>query len=133
MVAIATTILWSCSVKKENAMTKNKVQDKTTGNNKVIITAPLVEKSFMKKNGVSTGRTEWYIERSVQDYFIKFCESKITREALEKHLKPKKNNLIQTLTLEVEFKEGSWDICDENYEQQSRIGNYVIIHRIIEH
>ena len=62
--------------------------------------------------------TDLYIERSVQDYFIKFCESKVSREELETHLSTK-NTEIKVATLEVEFLDGSWDICDGNFEQQS--------------
>lgn len=117
----------SCISQNVNTMKKNKV-DK---NGKAIITAPVVVKNFIKKNGQPTGIKEFYVRRSVQDYFIKFCESNISKEDLEKHLE-KSNDLIKTLTLEVEFEEGSWDICDGNYEQQSRIGKYIVIHRVID-
>lgn len=112
-------------------MKKNKVEDSSTGENKFILTAPIVSKSLFKKNGVPTGGKEWYLQRSIQDYYIKFCESNIQREELEQHL-AKQTGLIQTLTLEVELREGHWDICDDNFMQQSRIGEYMIIHRIID-
>ena len=107
----------------------NKAKDTSTGMGKYIISAPVITKDFVKKNGEITLQKEIYIQRSIQDYYIKFCESKISREDLKKHL----SNLeaINVVTLEVEFIDGYWDICDDNLEQQSRIGEYVIIHRII--
>jgi hypothetical protein len=121
----------ACSILKNTTMKKNKVEDSSTGENKFILTAPIVSKSLFKKNGVPTGGKEWYLQRSIQDYYIKFCESNIQREELEQHL-AKQTGLIQTLTLEVELREGHWDICDDNFMQQSRIGEYMIIHRIID-
>jgi hypothetical protein len=107
-----------------------KTEDMSSGNGKYILSAPIVIKNFVKKNGEITEHDEVYIQRSIQDYFIKFCESKISRENLEKHL----SNIdgeIKSATLEVEFLDGYWDICDGNLIQQSRTGKYVIIHRII--
>ncbi len=103
--------------------------DQKNGNTQVV-SAPVVEKAFVRKNGAPTDQVELYLQRSIQDYFIKFCESAVSREALEAHLQTI-DSPIKSVTLEVEFKEGSWDICDENFEQQSRIGEYVIIHRIV--
>lgn len=98
---------------------------------KVIVTAPLVLKSFVKKNGELTDLKEWYIQRSIQDYFIKFCESKITRKELEDYL-AQQGNPLNTAKLEIEFREGNWDICDDNELMQSRVGEYVIVHRIVQ-
>ena len=120
----------SCVTQKKESMKKNKVHDISTGEGKYIITAPIVFKSFIKKNGEASDKKELYIQRSIQDYYIKFCESKVTREELEKQLS-KINGLIKALTLEVEYRNGDWDICDENMMQQSRVGKYIIIHRII--
>lgn len=122
----------SCTLlhQKEN-MKKNKMADTSTGDHKFILTAPIVSKSFVKKNGAATNHKEYYIQRSIQDYYIKFCESKIKRKVLEDYL-ANKSGLIKTVTLEVELKNGHWDICDENFMQQSRMGEYMIIHRIID-
>ena len=119
----------SCANQKDTNMMNNKAKDTSTGTGKYIISAPVIIKDFVKKNGEITLQKEIYIQRSIQDYYIKFCESKISREDLKKHL----SNLedIKVVTLEVEFIDGYWDICDDNLEQQSRIGEYVIIHRII--
>lgn len=105
--------------------------DTRSGDQKFIITAPLVLKSFVKKNSQPTDLKEWYIQRSIQDYFIKFCESPVNRQELEDYLS-KTGNPLNVATLEVEFRKGNWDICDDNELMQSRVGEYVIIHRIVQ-
>ena len=100
-------------------------------NSTVIISAPIVQKDFFKKNNVKTEHLEYYVERSIQDYFIKFCESGITAKELQEHLDVIGSE-IKILTMEVEIREGNWDICHDNTNQQSRIGEYIVIHRVIE-
>lgn len=111
-------------------MNKNKQADLPSDDGKYIISAPIVHKPFIKKNGQPTNHGEWYIRRSVQDYFIKFCESAITQEELTNAL-AQIDSPIKVLNLEVEFCDGEWDICDGNFGQQSRIGEYVVVHRIV--
>jgi hypothetical protein len=96
-----------------------------------IITVPVVRKKFVKKNTKITDYDEYYLQRSIQDYFIKFCESKVTRKEIESALKKVKGP-IKTLTLKVEFKEGFWDSCEEGVMVQSRTGEYVVIMEIME-
>lgn len=50
-----------------------------------IISVPIIEKPMVIKGEVQE-MTDLYIERSVQDYFIKFCESKVTRKEVENAL-----------------------------------------------
>ena len=120
-----------CLSQKKVIMSKNKTKDISSSKGKYIISVPIVIKNFVKKNGETTKHEEIYIRRSIQDYYIKFCESKISREDLENHLSTMDTE-IKIATLEVEFLDGYWDICDGDLEQQSRMGAYVIIHRIIE-
>lgn len=88
---------------------------------KFIITGHLIEKDFIIKNGVSAGYTELYLQASIQDYFIKFCESKVTKKELDPFLN-------KVVSVEVEIKNGNWDICPEDsQEMQSRVGPYVTI------
>ncbi|MEX1190513.1 MAG: hypothetical protein WEA99_00975 [Brumimicrobium sp.] len=92
------------------------------------ITSPVVEKYFYNKIGEKTDHTAFYLQRSTQDYFIKLCKSKVTREELENAL----NNVdgeIKSLTMRVAFRNGEWDRCDENHVQ-SRTGEYVVIYSI---
>lgn len=102
----------------ENTSEKQSKSEKT-------VTAPIVEKHFYNKIGEKMEQTEYYIQQSVQDYFIKFCESKVTREELESAL-AKIESPIKTLTLKIEIRDGEWDRC-ENYPVQSRIGAYAVI------
>lgn len=131
LVCIICLFIGSCSSQKKIIMVKNKTKDISSSKGKYSISVPIVIKKFVKKNGEVTEQKEFYIQRSIQDYYIKFCESKISREDLETKLATM-NKEIKVVTLEVEFRNGHWDICDSNLEQQSRIGEYVIIHRIIE-
>ena len=89
-----------------------------------------MKKNFVRKNGEPMDFKEFYLQQSVQDYFIKFCESNVTWKELEEELS-KIDSDIKALTLEVEFREGYWDICNDDRMQQSRVGKYLIIHRII--
>ena len=91
-------LILSCTPKSSIHMEKNKLPDIPTEDKKVIITAPLVLKNFVKKNAEVTDIKEWYIQRSVQDYFIKFCESEVSRKELEKYL-TKQNNPLNTCLL----------------------------------
>ncbi len=122
----------SCSTYKET-LSKPKTKDIITNAKKQIITAPVIIKNFTKKNGEITSKKDIYIRRSIKDYFIKFCESDITQKQLENHLSKIKED-IKTITLEVEFLKGYWT-CYSNTSiatmPQSRMGDYVIIYRII--
>ncbi|MGH1386621.1 hypothetical protein [Kordia sp.] len=131
LACIICLFTWSCLSQKKVIMTTNKTKDISSSEGKYIISSPVVIKSFVKKNGEKTSHKEMYLRRSIQDYYIKFCESKISSEDLENHLSTIDKE-IKTATLEVEFLDGYWDICDDDFEQQSRMGAYVIIHRIIE-
>lgn len=92
--------------------------------NKMILTGPLVEKPFYKKNGEKADFTELYLRASIQDYFIKFCESNVGRSAVEPFID-------QVISVQGEIKNGNWDICPADpSEMQSRIGPYIIIQSI---
>ena len=131
LFALSTSLLFSCSTSKEKTSQQNNVSDKNPAEKPYLITAPIVKKQFVNKAGRTTDHVEYYIQQSIQDYFIKFCESSVTENALKEQL-----NRIQgdpkTLRLIVEKKNGSWDICDDDFEVQSRIGDYMIITKIIE-
>lgn len=92
---------------------------------KMTVGCEVVEKPFMKKNGHVTDHQELYLRCSVQDYFIKLCESNVTAEELRKHLD-------DGVTAEIEIVEGEWDLCDEEIEIQSRMGRYARIVKLVE-
>lgn len=104
--------------------------EKNTVGKSYIISARVVERERIV-NGEPLAKTDFYLERSIQDYFIKFCESIVSREELEKNLNRQRAS-IKILHAEVEYKEGEWDSCDENDNINSRSGSYIIIKRLIE-
>ncbi len=82
----------------------------------------LVEKSFVNKVGKSSDKKELYLRCSVQDYFIKFCESEINVEDIL-HL------LNTPVSFRIKIKTGAWDICeDDDPNLQSRIGDYIVVY-----
>ena len=87
-------------------------------------TCQLIEKPFIIKNGVESDIMELYLRCSVQDYFIKVCESNVTVNELRKYLN-------KGITVEMQIKEGKLDKCEGDGEVQSRIGIYVTISEII--
>ena len=119
----------SCTHQKPTTLNKNKTKDVSTGEGKYIISAPIVVKNFVDAEGKIENRQEYFIERSIQDYYIKFCESKVSREKFEAYLSKKPENK-KTATLEVEYLEGNWDECAETKSKQGRTGNYVIVHQL---
>ena len=90
-----------------------------------IITAgcQVVEKAFVNKGGKSADFKELYLRCSVQDYYIKFCESKVSLKKMKKYID-------KGLTVTYELKEGEWDSCEGDPEMQSRIGTYAIVIKI---
>lgn len=107
--------LMSCS--SEEHITREKTANSYTS-------CQLVEKSFIKKNGEASDFKELYLRCSIQDYYIKLCESDVTKEDLLPYLNSE-------ITVEMEIKEGNWDICpDELLHIQSRVGTYVVIKSI---
>ncbi len=95
-----------------------------------IISSPVVYKNRIIKGEVQeTG--DYYIQRSIQDYFIKFCESKVSIDELEKYLTDQES-MIKVVKAEVEFHNGEWDSCDEEAKVASRTGEYVVLLRLID-
>jgi hypothetical protein len=85
----------------------------------------LIEKVFINKGGKITDYKELYLQCSIQDYFIKICESNVTLE----DLKPYINSGIN---IKMEIKDGMWDHCsDDPAYAQSRMGTYVVIKEIV--
>lgn len=112
--------LISCKT-PETTSTPLKVKDP----NSPYTTCVLIEKAFVNKGGKITDYKELYLQCSIQDYFIKICESNVTLE----ELKPFINSGIK---IKMEIKEGMWDHCsnDPAYAQ-SRMGTYVVIKEIV--
>lgn len=84
----------------------------------------LIEKEFVNKGGKIAVFKELYLRCSIQDYFIKLCESNLTHEELEPFIG-------KGISVEVEIKDGMWDHCNENEAHvQSRMGPYAVIKAI---
>ncbi|MDG1841341.1 MAG: hypothetical protein P8I93_03225 [Crocinitomicaceae bacterium] len=114
----------SCAVKYNNL---NKYA--TITENGQINTGQIVSKALVTKGGKITESEDLYFRLSVQDYFIKFCESKVTIEEIKPYIQ--KDNELKSVTLEIEIKEGEWDNCNVPGYVQSRTGRYVVIKRIL--
>jgi hypothetical protein len=85
----------------------------------------LFQTPFMNKVGrTDDAQQEPYLLFQGEEYFIKFCEGKVTREEVRKLMgKP--------IEWQGSLHNGSWDICpgDPDY-MQSRMGKYVAIESI---
>ena len=129
----ACLLLFSCKKTAITESTMGKYQkraDQKSGENRVVITAEIVEKTFVNKAGKVTDKKEFYIRRSIQDYFIKFCESEVSSEDLRTAWE-KETGFIKTLRMEVEFRKGNWDDCgEEEVELQSRVGEYAVLYTV---
>lgn len=116
-------LIYSCNSSKEVISVQNKELSKTNSKPN-IYNCQLIEKEFINKIGKSGSFKELYLRCSVQDYFIKFCESTVSKKELEPYI----NNGI---SVEIEIKDGMWDDCNESLEQvQSRMGTYIVIKSI---
>lgn len=97
-----------------------------------IIDAPIVEKALVMKNAKISSHTDYYVRRNIQDYFIKFCGNDgVSKKELEQAM-TMKDGMSQSLKLEVEFRDGLWDSCDPEEIVQSRTGQYIVIHKVLE-
>lgn len=113
----------SCKTKKETISSKENM----------IISGQIVQKESMNKRGEGEGFYELYFRASVQDYFIKFCESDVKRTELEPYLAKDETDIADGITVEAKIvQNGNWDICDESMGiAQSRTGDYIVIYKII--
>ncbi len=114
----------SCKTKKETVSV----------NENMIISGQIVQKESKSKRGEGEGFYELYFRASVQDYFIKLCESDVKRTELEPYLAEDEMDIADGITVEAKIvQNGNWDICDESMGiAQSRTGNYIVIYKIVE-
>ena len=105
----------------ETIITENSKAISKENSTPYIYNCQLIEKEFVNKGGKIAVFKELYLSCSVQDYFIKLCESNLTHEELEPYIG-------KGIRVEVEIKDGMWDHCNENEAHtQSRMGPYIII------
>jgi len=88
------------------------------------ITGQVIEKSATNRKGKPMG-TDIYLRCSIQDYFIKFCESEVSRETIAA-------KLDKHINVKMDIRDGEWDSCGHEAEPvQSRIGTYIAIQKIL--
>ena len=121
---------------KQEQYAINKDKYGTTTKNGQINTGQIVSHKLVTKNGKITEHEDLYFSLSVQDYFIKFCESDVTLKDIKPFINDGDDILdlissIKSVTLEIEIKDAEWDNCNEPGYVQSRTGPYVIIKRIL--
>ena len=135
----------SCSEKENTSQVLQKVKTgikmkektkQTDTDGRIIMSGLLVKKAFIMKNGKSPGFKEYYFRTSIQDYYIKFCESEIGKKELDKYSEQNSEQSIMgdiPITFELKIvNNGLWDICEEDSQhQQSRMGDYVVIYRVV--
>lgn len=127
ILIVSLTVLSCSSV--NNTQGDKQIQNKESMATNNTMSGQLVKKEFTNKIGEGNGIYEYYFRASIQDYFIKFCESKVAKAEIEAL------NLSEfdTFTVEAEIVEGEWDICpDDPAEMQSRIGKYLRIIKVID-
>ncbi len=121
-ILILFTILLFVSCKTVNKPT---IEPRVKDPKAAYTSCALIEKEFVNKGGKITEYKELYLQCSIQDYFIKICESNVTLE----DLKPYINSGIK---VKMKIKDGMWDHCnDDPAYAQSRMGTYVIITEIV--
>jgi len=120
-------ITFSCVGNKSNQLEQNSKSKsiQSIGNEYIKLTGLLIQKKYADLSGKRFDENEWYLRCSVQDYFIKFCESEISKKEID--------NLyvgeFEAITIEVKIKNGNWDDCTDKLK--NRNGKYIILHKII--
>jgi LAS superfamily LD-carboxypeptidase LdcB len=113
--------LYKMSIKKQLKSIHN-------SNDYITLSGLIVEKKFISKNGKPTDVKEFYLRCSIQDYFIKFCDSKITKNDIEKL----KLGIFDGISVKAKIMKGEWDACpDDDIKPQSRVGTYIIIDKLL--
>jgi hypothetical protein len=128
-IVLSITLLVACGTTKETTTTTTTTEmNKEVNQNKNTLTGQIVKKEVLNNEGNSTGVYEYYLRCSVQDYFIKFCESSVTTADID----ALKLSEFDAISVKAEIKDGALDLCpDEPIESVSRIGKYVVIYEIL--
>lgn len=128
LIVVFIFFLISCGTSQ--SVERKKTMDPQLPNGHQIIDAQIVEISYVLKNAKVSSMTELYVRRNIQDYYIKFCSSEVSKKEME-HEMTMIDGVSAPLKLEVEFRDGLWDSCDPEEITQSRTGPYIVIHKII--
>jgi hypothetical protein len=88
--------------------------------------ATVVKVPFINKRGKEVeGMSDLYLQKDGKKYFIKFMGGKVLRKDVE-------NYLEKEITVELSLQKGNLDTNDGNNYQQSRVGEYVLLYKIVE-
>ncbi len=121
LILLSLTLIFGCS--SSNNIIESQTKKAETPN---IYHCQVIHKQFQSKGGKMISISELYLRCSVQDYFIKICESNYTKAELMKYVNT-------GISAEIEIRDGLWDNCSSNLaEVQSRTGSYIIIKSIKE-
>ena len=95
-----------------------------------ILRGEIVLKAYENKNGkINREVQEYYLRCSADDYFIKFCECKVSKEDIIAYYHVQKQ--IYPIAVKAKILTGEWDSCDTTERVQSRTGKYVQILEIV--
>ena len=122
-------IFCTCQITNPNKMTKQKKPDTKTENNTVIISGEIIL-AVCDENKDENRVEEFFIRRSIQDYFINLAQSKIKSEDLRPYVSKSYEDII-TAKLEVDYVEGKWHQCSGMFGPREHEGIYVVVHKII--
>ncbi len=87
--------------------------------------ATVVKISFINKRGTKIeGQADLFLQKDGKNYFIKLSGGKVLRSELEPYVG-------QEISVELIFRKGNWDTEDGNHMQQSRVGEYVLLYKIL--
>lgn len=131
-IALLTNACCAKIQSKSPIMPKNDPKSKSaTFHNTTILHGEIVAKLFMDPLSGKVAipeKEEYYLRCSVQDYFIKFCESEVSQAQISTYYNPKK--ITNPISVEAEIKNGDLDTC-ENIPSIGRIEYYVAIKSIL--
>lgn len=122
-VILPTLFLFSIVVCKAQSITNT-----TTSMSEDTLTwkATVVKVPFINKRGKEVeGMADLFLQKDEKKYFIKFMGGKVLRKAVEPYLH-------KEITVQLSLRKGNWDTEEGNNYQQSRVGEYVVLYKILE-
>ena len=126
---LLTCVIACHSTKNQHRMDtpKSEIYNKKTDG---ILRCEIILKAYENKNGkIIREVQEYYLRCSADDYFIKFCECKVSKDDIIAHFNSQK--LINPIAVKAKILSGEWDSCDTTERVQSRTGKYVQILEIV--
>lgn len=126
-LTILLTALVSLSCQEEPTVTSppSNPMQKRVKKNTGSYTGQVIEKTSLNKAGKPLESADLFFRLSMGDYFIKFCESSISRSDLA-------DQVDGYITVKGTVKKGEWDTCPGDPPGvQSRVGEYFVITELL--